>query len=181
MMTTLKKHFVYQADYQHWANDMLFAALDVLDDEARHSNQGMVFEGIHKTVNHILVVSRNWMSRLKRESQAAGREELYISDWKELKNALRLEFREAQRWLEAQPESFFDEQISHLDTQNEPHQIWVRDALTHIMTHAAHLRGQVVAEAVRLGAPAPEMDYIFYKQEMEKSLEHLRAQSGTKN
>jgi uncharacterized damage-inducible protein DinB len=115
------------------------------------------------------------MTRLRQESQVVGREECFISDWKELKNALRHEFREAQRWLEAQPETFFDEQIGYLNTANEPRQIWVRDALTHIMTHAAHLRGQVTAVVAKMGAPAPEMDYIFYKREMEKSLENLRA------
>jgi len=178
MMTTLKKHFVYQADYQHWANDMLFESLDVLEDEARRSNQGMVFESLHKTLNHILVVTRNWMSRLKQEQKVLGRDELYVADWKELKHALRHEFRDMQRWLEAQPESFFDEQISDLGTQGQPHLIWVRDALTHVMTHAAHQRGQVVAVAVRLGAPAPEMDFIFYKREMERSLEKLRGSNN---
>lgn len=175
MMTTLKKHFVYQADYQHWANDALFATVDVLDEAARQDNQGMVYENIHKTLNHILLVTRNWMLRLKGDSLGTGREELYVADWKELKNALRLEFREAQRWLEAQPEDFFDEQIDYINTQGQAQQIWVRDALTHIMTHAAHLRGQVTAVIVRLGAPAPQMDYISYKREMEKSLEHLRS------
>lgn len=175
MMTTLKKHFVYQADYQHWANDALFATVDVLDETARQDNQGMVFENIHKTLNHILLVTRNWMLRLKGDSLGAGREELYVADWKELKNALRQEFREAQRWLEAQPEDYFEEQISYIDTQGQAQQIWVRDALTHIMTHAAHLRGQVSAVIVRLGAPAPQMDFIFYKREMEKSLENLRS------
>lgn len=175
MMNTLKKHFVYQADYQHWANDAMFAAADLLDETARQSSQGMAFGNIHKTLNHILIVTRNWMSRLKGDGQNASREELHIVDWKELKNALRLEFREAQRWLEAQPESFFDEQIGYINAQDQPDQIWVRDALTHIMTHAAHLRGQVTAVMVRLGAPSPEMDFIFYKSEMEKSLENLRA------
>jgi uncharacterized damage-inducible protein DinB len=179
MMNTLKKHFVYQTDYQHWANDALFAAVDVLDEAARQDNQGMVFENIHKTLNHILVVTRNWMSRLKGDNQGTGREELYIADWKELKNALRLEFREAQRWLEAQPESFFDAQIDYINTQDQQSQIWVRDALAHIMTHAAHLRGQVTAVIVRLGAPPPEMGFIAYKREMEKSLENLRSGNKT--
>lgn len=177
-MSALKKHFIYQADYQHWANDALFAALDVLDEDARQSSQGMVFESIHKTMHHILVATRNWMTRLKQENRTAGHEELFLADWKELKNALRIEFREVQRWLEAQPEAFFDEQVGYLDSDSQPRQIWVRDALAHIMTHAAHLRGQATSVAVRLGAPAPEMDYIFYKREMEKNLEHLRATKG---
>lgn len=175
MMTTLKKHFIYQADYQHWANDKLFATLDALDETARQGSQGMVFDNIHKSVNHILVVTRNWMARLQQAPRIAEHGELLIGDWKELKNALRLEFREAQRWLEAQPENFFDEQVDYLNSDHQPRQIWVRDALTHIMTHAAHLRGQVTAVAVRLGAPEAEMDYIFYKNDMEKSLTHLRA------
>lgn len=179
MMTTLKKHFVYQADYQHWANDVLFVSLDALDDEARRSNQGMVFENLHKTLNHILIVTRNWMSHLKQEQ--VGREELYVADWKALKHALRQEFRDMQRWLEAQPEQFFDEQASYLDARSQPCQIWVRDALTHVMTHAAHQRGQVIAVAMRLGAPVPEMDFIFYKREMERSLENLRGGNGNKD
>jgi len=30
-----KQYFVYQTDYQHWANDILFSALGRLNDEAR--------------------------------------------------------------------------------------------------------------------------------------------------
>lgn len=175
MMTTLKKHFVYQADYQHWANDALFVAVDVLDEEARQGNQGLPLESVHKTVNHVLVVTRSWMSRLRQEKEEVGRAEIFVPAWKDLKNTLRLEFREMQRWLEARPEPFFDEQIGYVDNQRQERQIWVRDALTHVMTHAAHQRGQVAAIVTRLGAPAPEMDYITYKGDMERSLENLRA------
>ena len=28
-MITWKKHFLYQVDYQHWANDVLFGSLDL--------------------------------------------------------------------------------------------------------------------------------------------------------
>lgn len=175
MMNTLKKHFVYQADYQHWANDMLFNAVDSLDEGARQSDQGISFDSIHKTVNHILIVTRNWMARLKQESVTTTAEEHFIADWKDLKNALRHEYRAMQRWLEAQPESFFDDQIEYRENHHTSRMIWVRDALTQIMTHAAHQRGQVAAIAVRLGAPEPEMGFLAYKQDMEKSLENMRS------
>lgn len=174
MTTTLKKHFVYQADYQHWANDALFLAVDQLDDAARQSPQGLYFDTIHKAVNHILVVTHNWMARLKGGEPIPGHESLLHQDWKELKNALRHEFREMQRWLEALPESFFEEEIDYRGADQQPHRIWVRDALNHIMTHAAHQRGLVAAVAMRLGAPAPEMDYIDYKTEIERHLQHIK-------
>lgn len=178
MTTTLKKHFIYQVDFQHWANDKLFESLDVLDEEARRGNQGMEFESLHKTLNHILVVTRSWQARLKQEHRPGVREEIFVPEWKELKHVLRQEFRDLQRWLEGQPEAFFDERIGDPGPQDSARLVWVCDALTQIMTHAAHLRGQAVAVAVRLGSPAPEMDYIFYKREMERSLEHLRNNSN---
>ena len=50
----------------------------------------------------------------------------------------------------------------------------MRDALTHIMTHMVHHRGQVSAIATRLGSPTPEMDYVYYKREMEGHLENIK-------
>lgn len=171
-MTTIKRHFVYQADYQHWANDALFIAVDHLDEAARHAPQGLYFENIHMAVNHILVVARNWMARFRGE-QPSGSEAVFCPDWKELKNALRHEFRDMQRWLEAQPESFFEAEIAYSGPDHQPHHIWVRDALNHVMTHAAHQRGLVAAVAMRLGAPIPEMDYLRYKHEMEQHLQRI--------
>jgi uncharacterized damage-inducible protein DinB len=46
--------------------------------------------------------------------------------------------------------------------------MWVRDVLTHLFTHYAHHRGQVSAVATRLGAPCPEMDFVYYRREMER-------------
>ena len=42
-MITWKKHFIYLADYQYWANETLFESLDHLTDAARKSDQGLYF------------------------------------------------------------------------------------------------------------------------------------------
>ncbi len=174
-MITWKKHFLYQVDYQHWANDILFASLDHLDDAARRSPQGLFFENVHKTVEHLLLENRNWMARLRQEPPPA-QDRARDGEWKDLKNALRLDMRDMQRWLDAQPDSFFDQRLSYLATNNQSHSAWVRDILTHIMTHMAHHRGQLSAVATRLGAPMPEMDFITYRREMGEHLEHIRQQ-----
>ncbi|MCZ7654662.1 MAG: hypothetical protein M5R42_10885 [Rhodocyclaceae bacterium] len=38
-----KQYFIYQADYQHWANEALFACLDRLDARALSEPQGLFF------------------------------------------------------------------------------------------------------------------------------------------
>jgi hypothetical protein len=36
-----KQYFIYQADYQHWANEVLFECLDRLDPKALAEPQGL--------------------------------------------------------------------------------------------------------------------------------------------
>ena len=63
----MKKYFIEQADYQHWASTELFRCLDVLSEEQRNADVGLFFKDIHKTVDHILIVTRNWRARLAGE------------------------------------------------------------------------------------------------------------------
>lgn len=173
-MITWKKHFLYQVDYQHWANDVLFGSLDRLDDETRNCMQGLFFGSIHHTLNHLLVGQLNWWARLKGEPAPHPLDTVLHEDWRGLKQALRQETRALQHWLEMQPEAWFEGSITYHNTQKHEFTSWVRDVLTHLMTHNAHHRGQISAVATRLGAPVPEMDFIYYKREMADHLEHLQ-------
>jgi uncharacterized damage-inducible protein DinB len=169
-----KSHFVVQADYQHWANEVMFASLDYLQTDVIDSDQGLFFNSIHHTVDHLLLVSQTWLARLQGESVAANYKVINIPDWRELKLALRRETRKLQSWLEAQPQEFFDSQFSYTASDGKTQTIWVRDALTHLFTHYAHHRGQVSAVITRSGAPSPEMDFVYYRREMERLLNEMK-------
>ncbi|MCX7627332.1 MAG: hypothetical protein N2Z69_02825 [Methylophilaceae bacterium] len=172
---SFKQYFLYQADYQHWANDVLFNALDRLDDPARNSNQKLFFGSIHGSLDHLLFFFRKWDARLKGEAHAEVYTPVLHADWRELKNALRQELRAMQRWLGSQPESFFDGKLEYRRTRSdEPQSIWVRDALTHVFTYAALERGHISAVGSGLGAPFPDMSYYTYRREMGEHLENLR-------
>jgi uncharacterized damage-inducible protein DinB len=172
---SFKQHFLYQTDYQHWANDVLFNALDRLDDEVRHSKQKLFFVSIHGSVDHLLFFYRKWNSRLKGVQQAASYNDVLHADWRELKNAMRQEIRDLQRWLEHQPETFLDGKLAYRRTlSQEQESIWVRDALTHIFTYASLERGHISAAGSLLGAPFPDMAYYTYRREMGEHLENMR-------
>ncbi|CAG0931063.1 MAG: hypothetical protein EFKGCFLK_00303 [Rhodocyclaceae bacterium] len=167
---TWKQYFIYQADYQHWANEVLFECLDRLDPKALAEPQGLHFSTIHQTVDHILVVSQLWRLRLQGESPIVDYKRLHHPDWRALKTALRQEMRGLQHWLETKPEAFFESEIAFRSSEGKARRNWVRDVLTHMMGHMVHHRGQVSAAATRLGTPAPEMDYIFYKRAVDAAL-----------
>ena len=169
-----KSHFVIQADYQHWANEVLFSSLEHLTPDAIDSDQGLFFRSIHHTVDHMLMVSRVWLARLQGEDLSVNYREIHHPDWRELQNALRRETRKLQSWLEAQPDTFYDGEMTYTARDGRDHRMWVRDALTHLYTQYAHHRGQVSAVATRLGAPCPEMDFVLYRREMDRLLNELR-------
>lgn len=170
-----KQYFLYQTDYQHWANDALFNALDRLDNEARSSPQKLFFGNIHNSVDHLAFFHRKWFARLQGEGQAVRYTGATHADWRELKNALRQEIRAMQRWLERQPQEFFDSRLNYRRTMSqEAIGVWVRDALTHVFTFAAQERGQISAVASALGAPSPDMTYYTYRLEMGEHLENMR-------
>lgn len=170
-----KNYFIYQADYQHWANDVLFNAVDRLDDEERTNAKTLYFGSIHDSVDHLVYFHRKWLARLKGEAFTEGYAGRAHQDWRELKNVLRHEVRTLQHWLEQQSDAYFDSQLSFRRTLNhETKGVWVRDALTHVFTYAALERGHISAAASSLGAPYPDMAYFTYRTEMGEHLEHMR-------
>ncbi|HSS45907.1 MAG TPA: DinB family protein [Burkholderiales bacterium] len=169
-----KQHFIYQVDYQHWANEQIFIMLDRFDDNVRKSQQGTLSESIHNSVDHMLVLTRVWFGRLKAQPNELPFNQLLHPDWRELKRAFRQELRDLQRWLETRPEDFFAQQVSYKTGEGRAASFWVRDLLTHLMLQLIHHRGQVTSVAGKLGAPAPELGYLFYRREMDKYLAQIR-------
>ncbi len=173
-MYSWKSYFIVQADYQHWANEVLLTALEHLTSDAMEGDQGLFFRSIHHTVDHLLAVSQAWLARLQGEHLSINYREIRHPVWRELENTLRHETRRLQAWLEAQPDEFFDSRIEFSGSDGRLRGMWVRDALTHLFTHYAHHRGQISAVATRLGAPCPEMDFVYYRREMEKVMAEIR-------
>lgn len=173
-MYSWKSHFTVLADYQHWANEVLFNSLDHLQPEVIDSDQGLYFKSIHHTVDHLLLVSQVWLARMRGEDMEASYREISHPDFRELKQTLRRETRKLQSWLDEQPEAFFAAEMSYVGGDGKPRGMWVRDALTHLFTHYAHHRGQVSAVITRLGGPCPEMDFVYFRRAMDKLLSEVK-------
>jgi uncharacterized damage-inducible protein DinB len=161
----MKDYFVEQADYQRWANNELFKSLDDLSDEQRKANIGLCFCDIHKTMDHLLLVTRNWRARFAGEFDKvkAGDDALLYPDWEELKSAVRDEFSQLKDWLAQKNPDWFRKVIEYPGADGLQRRVSITDGLTHVMTQAVHHRGQISAACTRLHAPNPEMDFEIYR------------------
>lgn len=170
-----KSYFVIQADYQQWANDRLFGALGRVDPDLLMSPQGLFFDSIHRTVDHLLLVNQLWFARLRGEALVVDFTALTYPDWNQLIEVTQALAREVQLWLEECDDLFFEQKLAYVSSKGEPQQMWIRDIITHMMTHQVHHRGQISAVITRLGYRSLEMDYVYYKRQMDNYRSDLAA------
>jgi uncharacterized damage-inducible protein DinB len=160
----MKDYFIEQADYQRWASAELFKSLDALSDEQRTADLGLFFHDIHKTVDHILIVTRNWRARFSgRFDSIKSYDALLYPEWEELKPAVLDEFTQLKDWLARKTPEWFREVIEYPGPDGAKRRVGVADGLIHVMTHAVHHRGQISAVCTRLHAPSPKMDFVLYR------------------
>ncbi|MDY0011905.1 MAG: DinB family protein [Rhodocyclaceae bacterium] len=173
-----KAYFLRQLDYQLWANQVLFDALAHLEPEALSQPEGLFFGTIHHTVDHLLAVHELWTGRLRGDAPRTPRldlQRIHHPDWHALKRALQQALHAFRHWLEAQPLEFFSGRCHYTGLGGEPRQDGTADLLTHLMHHFTHHRGQISAVATRLGAPAPEMDFLGFMRAMEGAAREIQA------
>ena len=170
-----KRHFESQIDYQIWANQVLFECLSRLEPAALTKHEGLFFQSIHHTVDHMHTVLQLWASRMAGESpRALDFQTINQPDWGELKRELQQSLRDLGHWLAARPDDFFAREIQYSRLGGEATSSFASDILTHMMSHFVHHRGQISAVATRLGTPAPEMDFLYYLRDLEAMEARIR-------
>ena len=57
----MRRHFQMFADYNRWANALVYEACAELTDEEYRADQGAFFGSAHRTLNHLLYADRIWL------------------------------------------------------------------------------------------------------------------------
>lgn len=149
-MFSWKKHFLYQIDYQHWANDRLFEALAHLTDPALHRADAPAVGSLLQLLARQHADLQHGWAHLCNQPVPAATE---AGDFRAACQALRQDIRGLQHWLEQLPDEFFDSQIAYHTRHHQSCSDWSRDLLSQLLQQLAFRRGQMVALAAVLGAP----------------------------
>jgi uncharacterized damage-inducible protein DinB len=120
------------------------------------------------TVDHILIVTRNWRARLAGEFGKVKNDDVPLYEaWEQLKPAVLDEFAQLKTWLTQKKPEWFQQVIEYPGSDGMKRRVSVSDGLIHVMTHAVHHRGQISAACTRLHVPSPEMDFLFYLRQKQ--------------
>lgn len=158
-----KRYFSLLARYHHWAYDRLFERVNELDAAAYFEDRKLFFGSIHRSLNHLLLVDRLWLARLKGEK--TGRvnlaEELE-TDRQRLETAISEQCDALIEFVDALDEARFDADISYVSSKGEPFTMPLAPLVAHIVNHGSHHRGQVSTALTQCGVEAPVMDIPYF-------------------
>lgn len=151
------------AAYNRWANERLYAAGAALDDADYRRDLGAFFRSVHGTLNHLLLVDRLWLDRLRGKVPAFTDLDAELhGDFAALRAARAATDATIVDYLDtldadalAQPLCF----TSFVTRQAMRMPRWV--GLTQLFNHQLHHRGQVTALFSRLGVDYGDIDLIW--------------------
>ena len=160
-------YFKRFARYNQWANARLYEACATVSDAARKAPREAFFGSIHRTLNHILLCDRMWLSRLGVGDLVTDPldTELY-TDFDELRRERVAQDRVIVDYVAAQSDDALGEVKSYANasgaSQRTPH----ATILQHFFNHQTHHRGQIHDMLSQTAVAPPPLDMIYFAREV---------------
>lgn len=162
-------HYRMFADYNRWANRLLYQAVSRLSDEQYRENKGAFFGSLHATLNHILAADRIWMKRFTGTGDApSSLDAILFADLAGLSAARATEDERIAAWIYNLTEAELASRFTYTSITN-PVTVTQRLApvLAHFFNHQTHHRGQCHATLTALGQPSVILDLVYFLRTAE--------------
>ena len=170
-MPDFATHLRAMAAYNRWANRRLYAAAAVLPDESYRRPAGAYFGSLHGTLNHLLVVDRNWMARIEGTGEPQNKlNAILFEDLGELRAAREREDERIIGYVDGLSAAEIDADFDYATTSGKPQRQPRWEAMAHFFNHQTHHRGQAHAILSRLGvAEPPVLDLLVMQREAARA------------
>jgi len=146
----MKELLQQYADYNIWANKILFDRVGKLSEVQLHQEVASSFPSVYKTIVHMWQAEDIWWQRLKLVENIAVLSESFKGDYSELTAGLSKQSLLWKQWIDTACEP----QLTHVFAfvrNKEQYKMKVNDMLLHLFNHATFHRGQLVTLLRQLG------------------------------
>ena len=158
------EHYRMFADYNRWANRLVYAAAAGLSDAQYRENKGAFFGSLHATLNHILAADRIWMKRFTGTGEApTSLDTILFDELESLTEARRAEDNRIAAWISGLSQSDLDGRFTFTPVSNPvPITQRIAPTLAHLFNHQTHHRGQCHMTLTALGKPSLALDMSYF-------------------
>jgi len=167
MSQVLANHLQRLLAYHGWAYTRLLDELAGLPEEQYRTPCGLFFGSIHGTLNHLALVDRIWLARVRHEPPPYTRLDAEaIGELASFEAFLETGVAAWRNHLDGLCEAELLAPIGYRNMAGEEQQRPLLDIVSHLVNHGTHHRGQITAALTALGRPAPKLDYIYALPEL---------------
>ena len=162
----MKAHFEMMANYNAWANALLYDATSALPEEMYRRDTGAFFKSLHGTLNHLYVADTIWMSRFREAPNPPWTlNHVAHDDRTDLRKRRQALDRDIIGFIGGLTEGQLDQELSYWTVQDHRRITQhLSPALAHFFNHQTHHRGQCHVMLTQLGAEAPAMDLLYFQR-----------------
>lgn len=158
------QNFQMLAEYNAWANRLVYAATAELTHDELHRDTGAFFGSIFATLSHILTADRIWLNRFTGEGpKPSALNERPYDRFEDLRAARVGEDDRLIRFTQTLTPGALEQSFTYSPVSSPEiitQKLW--PALTHMFNHQTHHRGQVHAGLTGMGKPSLSLDLIYF-------------------
>jgi len=159
-------YFRRLARYNRWANRRLYFACAELSAADWAAPRAGFFPSLQKTLNHILVGDRVWLSRFEAVELVHRRlDEVPYPEFSHLKAARETEDERIVTYTEGLDPDRLDSDLRYRNMAGEAQVTPLRWTLAHFFNHQTHHRGQAHAMLSSTQVAPPSIDLILFLRE----------------
>jgi uncharacterized damage-inducible protein DinB len=151
------------AEYNAWADNVLFDAIKKLPDGSVYQQRNTLFKSMLGTLNHNLQVDLIWQAHLSRVPHGySSRREILHSNFEELIAAQNASNAWYVDWAMQQSSASLSEVCNFAFTSGEPARMQKGFMFLHVINHKTYHRGWVSQMFFDFASKPPETDISVY-------------------
>jgi uncharacterized damage-inducible protein DinB len=163
----MKSYFESLARYNRWANRRFYDAVAGLSADEIAAPRTGFFPSLLKTLNHLIVTDRIWLSRLTAtpDTDAKALDQIIAADFADLSaQRAALDARIIDFVGDLAP-ARLGEILVYKTMAGMPYETPVNMVLAHMFNHQTHHRGQAHGMLSGTKVPPPSLDMIVFLRE----------------
>ena len=155
------------ARFNQWVNGHIYDAVAKLSDDDYRRDRKAFFGSIHRTLNHLLVVDRLWMGRIRGvDTSIKSLTDILFDEFEPLRAARGREDESLIELVDGIDEGGFTAPIVYTRMLgNGEQQTRLDHILITLYNHQTHHRGQVHAMLTQAGVTPTDIDVIYFLED----------------
>lgn len=158
-------YFERMAQYNLWANSRAYGLCSKLPAAELDAPRTAFFPSILRTLNHILVADRIWMSRLLGSPMNMPLDTVLYEDFDALRSARAVEDLAILEFTRTLTDTDLSSDLTYQSVTAGAYTMPRDLVLAHMFNHHTHHRGQISCMLLEAGSGPLEIDLIYFARD----------------